>query len=971
MRTRRMLWFALCLFIALNAMQPVPINAQESEKKIVRVGWFDSAYNNMDEFGRRSGYGYEYQKRISIYTGWTYEYVTGSGSELFEMLMAGEIDLLSDVSYTPERAEKILYSFEAMGAESYHVFIAPDNTEIRPDDLSSLNGKRVVVNKSGIQTQLFIDWSKEHNISSEIIESQEYDLEMISKVISGEYDAVITLDTYGNSTNVIPVWKIGSSEFFFGINKNRPDLKEDLDEAMNRLFEEDRDFNQHLAEDYSKSSALNNFLTAKEIEWLADHDTIKVGYLDNYLPFCDMDESTHLLTGTLQDYLTSAKTRIKNASLEFETLPFTSVMDALTALTAGEIDCIFPLSISAYDAEKYAVIVTDPLINAEVYLAVRNAEHKGLDRNTEKTVAIVEGNPNFEAFLMDNFPGWNIAYYQNGQSALEAVAKGEADAELINSYRISQVTGLLEKYKLSALATGEYMGMSFGVNEADDCLYSILNKITRMTTNDTLNASLTSYGFRDDKVTFTQFVRKYLIHIIATAAIIAVIFLLLILRNFKTQAKMMEGRRIISETERDNLTELYNWNYFLVYANRLYHEHRETPMDAADLNINQFHSVNALHGRELGDDVLRTLGSEIKSFLTETEGIASRFAADRFDIYCAHRDDWQDVLDRFQKKLDSLYHGADIRLRMGVKPWEKGMEPIMQFDRARTACNKLRGDFKSQIQIMIYDSEMGKKEEREQKLLNDLSRALNENELIVYYQPKYNIQAETPTLSSAEALIRWQHPELGMIPPSEFIPLFERRGQIYKLDNYVWTSAAKQIAFWRDKYGITLPVSVNLSRVDVFDPALESTLDSLIDKNGLNHSDLKLEITESAYTENAEHLIRVIKLLRSKGYEIEMDDFGSGYSSLNMLSSMPIDVLKIDIGFIRNIERNERDLHLVRLIIDIARNLKVPVVAEGVENEKQLMLLKDAGCNLVQGYYFSRPLPPAEFEETFFASADK
>ena len=155
---------------------------------------------------------------------------------------------------------------------------------------------------------------------------------------------------------------------------------------------------------------------------------------------------------------------------------------------------------------------------------------------------------------------------------------------------------------------------------------------------------------------------------------------------------------------------------------------------------------------------------------------------------------------------------------------------------------------------------------------------------------------------------------------------------------------------------------MNLSRVDVFDPNLIETLDGVLERNGLQSCDLKLEVTESAYTENAEQLIRVINELRAKGYEIEMDDFGSGYSSLNMLSSLPVDVLKMDIDFIRNIERNEKDFRLVELIIDIARYLKVPVVAEGVETANQLKLLKNAGCDLVQGYYFSKPLPAGEFE---------
>ena len=160
-----------------------------------------------------------------------------------------------------------------------------------------------------------------------------------------------------------------------------------------------------------------------------------------------------------------------------------------------------------------------------------------------------------------------------------------------------------------------------------------------------------------------------------------------------------------------------------------------------------------------------------------------------------------------------------------------------------------------------------------------------------------------------------------------------------------------------------MPVSVNVSRVDVFNPTLVETLLGIVRENGLEPGALKLEVTESAYTDNAGQMIGLISRLRELSFEIEMDDFGSGYSSLNMLSSIPIDVLKMDMAFIRNIELSERDFRMVELVLDIARYLNVPVVAEGVETEKQLHMLRDAGCQLVQGYYFSRPLPPEDFEK--------
>ena len=264
--------------------------------------------------------------------------------------------------------------------------------------------------------------------------------------------------------------------------------------------------------------------------------------------------------------------------------------------------------------------------------------------------------------------------------------------------------------------------------------------------------------------------------------------------------------------------------------------------------------------------------------------------------------------------------------------------------------------------LIVFDETVRKRELLDQRLLNDLRRALDNYEFEVYYQPKYDIGSDKPKLISAEALIRWQHPELGMIPPDNFIPLFERNGKIYEVDKYVWEQAGRQIARWKAEFGVTIPISVNLSRIDVFDPTLEKTLDNISKENGLERGSLKLEVTESAYTENAIQVIRIVEDLRKNGYVVEMDDFGTGYSSLNMLSAMPVDVLKMDRTFIRDIEKNEKDFQLVALILGIADNLHIPVIAEGVETEAQMKLLKKLGCTIVQGYYFSRPLHPSEFE---------
>ena len=424
--------------------------------------------------------------------------------------------------------------------------------------------------------------------------------------------------------------------------------------------------------------------------------------------------------------------------------------------------------------------------------------------------------------------------------------------------------------------------------------------------------------------------------------------------------ELSEGRQLISAAERDRLTGLYARNFFFEYAERLLHHNRNLRMDAVVLNIEQFHSINAVNGYDFGDEVLRALGRGIRDFLRETNGIATRTDADNFHIFCVSQPDYRAMLDRLQAQLNEMSPNVSIHLRMGVEPWQGGVSPVLMFDRARAACNLVRGDYQNPLRV--YDESMRQRELLNQRLLNDLRAAIDERQLQVFYQPKYDIQCNPPRLCSAEALIRWKHPELGMISPGQFIPLLEGNGLISLVDGYVWQEAARQVRHWLDTLGFRLPVSVNLSRADIFDPALVARLARLVGDNRLDFRDIKLEVTESAYTENAKDLLNVICRLRGLGYQIEMDDFGSGYSSLNMLSDMPIDVLKMDMKFVRNIEHSETDLRLVKLILDIARYLNLKVVAEGVETGGQLDLLRDAGCDLVQGFYFSRPVPPEEFE---------
>lgn len=437
-----------------------------------------------------------------------------------------------------------------------------------------------------------------------------------------------------------------------------------------------------------------------------------------------------------------------------------------------------------------------------------------------------------------------------------------------------------------------------------------------------------------------------------------------ILARIRRTVELSEDRDILRWTERDHLTGLYNKDFFFRYAVQLDTHHSGTPADAILMNINHFHTINDRYGKSYGDDLLRRIGAGTLTIVQETGGIACRSEADTFLIYCPHRTDYDSLLEAVSVQMNSTEAGQSenrVRIRMGVYAnADKTLDIERRFDRAKIAADTVKGSFTHAIGI--YDDSLYEAELLEQQLIEEFPRAIREKQFQVYYQPKFDVRPDTPILCSAEALVRWRHPSLGMVSPDVFIPLFENNGLIYRLDSYVWAEAAAQIRDWRLRLGIRLPVSVNVSRIDLYEPKLIDQLREITEQNGLSPHDLLLEITESAYTEDSAQIIESVRQLREIGFRVEMDDFGSGYSSLNMLSTLPVDALKLDMQFIRTAFKARKDTRLLEAMIQLAEAFEVPTIAEGVETAEQVFTLKAMGCDIIQGYYFSRPLPASDFE---------
>jgi len=424
--------------------------------------------------------------------------------------------------------------------------------------------------------------------------------------------------------------------------------------------------------------------------------------------------------------------------------------------------------------------------------------------------------------------------------------------------------------------------------------------------------------------------------------------------------KLRETAAIVNKTQRDELTGLYNKQFFIQKVQELLTDTPEDQYDLLCLGIERFKLINDTYGIQQGDKVLQHIAGLLSEACKEIN-ICGRFGSDIFYAVLPHKDTYtNEMFQKWINRVNAYPIEMDIKIHCGIYMIHNSSIPVVAMcDRAQLAADKNRGKYDESFDI--YDDSLRKKLLEEQYIVSNMQSALKENQFHVYYQPKYDLNTEM--IVGAEALVRWIHPEKGFLSPGAFIPIFEKNGFITQLDEYVWEIACKDIRSWIDRGHPPVAVSVNVSRADIYNPKLTDTLLNMIEKYEIPMRYLHLEITESAYTENPKQIIAVVGRLRELGFLIEMDDFGSGYSSLNMLADMPVDVLKLDMGFIQSETRKASGKGILSFVISLAKWLDLAVVAEGVETKDQIMVLRSMDCNYVQGFYYAKPMEEKDFEK--------
>nr|WP_294488737.1 EAL domain-containing response regulator [uncultured Anaerosporobacter sp.] len=433
----------------------------------------------------------------------------------------------------------------------------------------------------------------------------------------------------------------------------------------------------------------------------------------------------------------------------------------------------------------------------------------------------------------------------------------------------------------------------------------------------------------------------------------------IIKRRIANTIKLLKTAAEINMIERDALTGLYSMSFFAKKVAEVIQSNEDKRYLVVFANISRFKLVNELFGRAEGDRLLTFIGKSILDTIGENE-LCGHAGADNFFILIDSDEYNEESIKEIVNKLNSYSIPINIVMRFGVYMINDITMPIEKIcDRAKLAVDTFEGNYESFI--TYYDDSIREKLLREHMITNTMKRAVEEKQFVIYYQPKFDLNSEC--VIGAEALVRWKHPEFGFLSPGEFIPIFEKNGFISELDYYVWDCVCQKIASWVETGHSLMPISVNVSRVDLYNPKLPQLLFDLVNKYKIPIQYLHLEITESAYTDNAKQMIDIVNEIRKIGFVIEMDDFGTGYSSLNMLSDLPIEILKLDMSFLRNNVGRSSGRSVIQFVINLAKWLGLFVVAEGVETQEQAIFLRNMGCDYAQGYYYSKPVDDSDFEK--------
>ena len=629
--------------------------AQTTEQKIIRVGSFEDTFNYVDKNGVRRGFGYELMQALAGYTGWKFEYVKCDWTNCFDKLENGEIDIMGDISYTDERAQKMLFSDEAMGEEKYILYADLSNMDIGTSDFKFMDGKRVGVLMDTEPEIMLTEWENKNGIHTEHVNVNNDD-EVEKKLANHEIDCFVSLEeSIWSEQGISSVATIGKSGIYFVINKERSDIKTELDYAMRQLEQDSPFFKADL---YKKYFTLdyNQSLTGEEKSWLEEHGDIRIGFLNNDPAIFSLDEATGKLTGMLVEYVSYAKDCLGNQTLKFNIMEYDDYDEMLQALQDHEIDMIFYAGRNPDLAEKKGYTLTN---TAWTYSLMAVTDEQYFNEDEAYTVAVPKEHEALKQHMAFSYPQWKLVDYDSFEDAADMIANEEADCFLMGA---SQAMIYDNSQKFRSIPLTKTMEACFAVSGGEATLLSVLNKTLKDMPSDMLTSALAIYDSTAGKVTFLDFVKDNMLAFFVTAGLFALsiigIILVLLRKARKAEAvaklaandtqKLNDKLEIaLKKAEEASLAKT-------CFLNNMSHDIR-TPMNVI-LGYAQL-MENELNGKDLPETLehlekLQQSGDLLLSIINNVLDMA-RIESGRMELdenYCQIEDVWKSLFAVFDEK---------------------------------------------------------------------------------------------------------------------------------------------------------------------------------------------------------------------------------------------------------------------------------------------------------------------------------
>lgn len=927
-------------------------------KRMVRVAFFPmGGYHETLADGSFSGMDVEYLENLRDYVNWNVEYIPcGSWDEALQMLADKEVDLVGSAQYSPERAKVYRYADLASGY-TFGAIAVQGESGLAYEDFDAMQHLTYGCVGTYVRKQEFLEYLKGHGIESPRLREYESTAALQEALAERKIDALVhSLTEIREGQRVVgrfapmPFYYItypGNDDLLRELNQGIADLKMNRPELENEL----------MVKYYDSRLDQTVLLTGEEKQYIEEKKTLKVGWLDDCYPFSYGNEEgvpNGLTVQILEEVGVST-------GLSFDYVRMENMEAAKQALADGSIDVI------NYCGQESANIRQAGGTLTKVYAQVPRVIVMKRGSRTEEiqTLAVTSENVSEEGVALFLASQAKLLVLESPEECLRAVRGGEAEAALCDGYLAEYLLGSNLRFGRLEIHTvlSDVHSVRMAVRDDEDSLLlGILNKELLEITDKMVSDYMLQDNFYS-KVSVDAFIREHSTAITGILLVAAALVIFVLYRMLK------DSRRLQQLMYKDTDFNIWNVNYLKYRASLMLAKEKDRKYAIVYTDICQFKSYNALYGWNAGQKLLERTIEVIADEIDTQKELYARSYGSHFVLFVCY-EDMEQLSERMmamsERISEQIYEREGIRMAqaVGVCAIEPEAEDIqLALSYAIQAVDPLKDSHSNAIRI--YDDKLReqlREQHEREKLLDSVDF---QKDFVAYYQAKVDIRDER--VVGAEALVRFKDPTAGgaIRAPGFFVPYYEQTGRITQIDFFVMESVCKMLRRRLDEGLSVVPVSCNFSRTHFVKDGFPEQFEAVLAKYNVPKELIEVEITETLVVEEMQRQMvkKNVEILKSKGIHLSIDDFGSGYSSLGVFEQIPASVIKLDRSFLLNNENRERQVQIMRNIVNLASDLEAQVVCEGVETEKDTELMMEIGAYVAQGYRYCKPVPEDVFEE--------